>query len=369
MNQNQMMKIMDTPYKILLCVVLTLTTIVGIAQEKVSKTIERNFELNENGELHIENKYGNINFTGWEQNKIKIVASIKVNHRKKESAKELLNRIKVEVNSNNSYASIASVIANRNSGWFADFFNKNNPIDAERSRVQIDYEIFLPKKASLEVSNRFGDVFIDDWIGQLTIDLEHGDLWIGDNINKATIKLEFGKLRARDLSYANITLKNGELTMENSKNLRLLTEGSEIKIGKVNTLELNANKDEILINDVGSVFGASKFATLIIEKLLVDVDLNLKISDFVIYSIEEQNVEINLEQESSDITLHITKFPHHLNVILEEGVVRLPKSYTNVSSTMLNKGKKLRNIEASFGKNKTGQITIKGIKGIVTIND
>ncbi len=359
----------DTHYKSFLWTALMLLTMVGTAQERVSKTIEKSFSLSENGELQLENKYGNITLTGWDQNKVKVVMDVKVNHRKREDAKELLDRIRPEIKSNSSFISVVSVIANRNSGWFADFFNKANPIDTDRSRVQIDYEVFLPKKAKLDITNRFGDIFIEDWTGPLHVVLEHGDLWLNDGLNKADIKLTFGKIRAKDLDYATIMLENGELTMDEAKNLRLTTEGSEIKIGKANALELDSNKDEIAINEVGSVFGSLKFSTFKLQKLIDDVGLDLKIADFVIYGIGQPDAQIIIEQESSDITLNVGEFSHRFDATLEQGVVRLPKNFENVRSDMLDNGKKLRKIEATYGDSKTGHISISGSKGIVTIND
>ena len=359
----------DTHYNSFLWMALMLLTMVGTAQERVSKIIEKSFPLKENGELQLENKYGTITLTGWDQQNVKVVMNAKVNHRKREDAQELLDRIHPEIKSNSSFISVVSVIANRNSGWFADFFNKANPIDTDRSRVQIDYEVFLPKKAKLDITNRFGDILIEDWSGSLNVVLEHGDLWLNESLNKADIQLAFGKIRAKNLDYTTIILDNGELTMDEAKNLRLTTEGSEIKIGKVNALELNSNKDDIAINEVGSVFGSLKFSTFKLQRLMDDAGLDLKIADFVIYSIGQADAQIIIEQESSDITLNVGEFSHLFDATLEQGVVRLPKSFENVRSDMLDNGKKLRKIEATYGDSKTGHISISGSKGIVTIND
>jgi len=79
--------------------------------------------------------------------------------------------------------------------------------------------------------------------------------------------------------------------------------------------------------------------------------------------------EISIEQESSEIRLVVTDFSHRFNATIEQGVVRLPKSYENVNSNILDKGKKLREIEATYGNEKEGLIVIKGLKGIVTLQE
>ncbi|NJB35591.1 hypothetical protein [Croceivirga sp. JEA036] len=369
MKQKILSKIMGTLYKTYLVLLLLLFGGSLMAQESLTKTIHEEFKLDANGELHVENKYGNVKITGWEQSKVKVNITVKVNHKKEDNAKDLLNRVRPEIRSNQSFVSITSLITNRNTGWFADFFNKTNPIDTDRSRVQIDYEVYVPKEAKLNVKNKFGDILIEDWKGELEINLEHGDLWLGETINKANIQLKFGKIRAKSIISARIALKNGELNMDDAKKLQLTTEGSEIQLNATETLELYSNKDEIHLEEVTHLFGSLKFSSIRIEQLQTDIDTELKIVDFVIGKVNSPNATITLTQESSDIAIKTTNFSHRFLATLEQGVVRLPKSYENVVSKILDKGKKLRKIEATYGNKKQGTITISGVKGIVTIND
>jgi hypothetical protein len=362
------MKIMATLYKKFLWMVLVLFSVqLGTAQEQVSKTVEERFPLTDSGELQLENKYGNITVTGWDQDEVFMKIDIVVNRRKRDDAKDLLGRIDPKIKSSNGLVSVKSEVAQKNTGWFADFFNRTNPIDVDRSRVQINYEVFLPKKAKLNITNRFGDVLIEDWKGELRTLIEHGDLWISDNLNKADIILKFGKVRARDLNYASLNLKNGELDMENAKSLRINGSGTDMQMGTINALEVYSNKDDIKLDEAGTVYGNLKFSSLILDRLAQNADLTLKIADFKVMQIIAPKTEIHLEQESSDISLTVTDFSHRFEATLEQGVVRLPKSFENVSSDMLDKGKKLRKIEATYGKSKEGAIRINGIKGIVTL--
>ena len=361
---------MDTRYKLVLYILWVLLWIpIGTAQESVSKTIEKSFPLTNEGELLLENKYGNVTMTGWDQDKVAVVIDIKVNHRKKENAKDLLSRIQPLFRSASGYVSITSEITNKNTGWFADFFNRNNPIDLDRSHVKIDYEVFLPKKAKLKITNRFGDVFIEDWSGGLTAIIEHGDLWVEEDLNKADIELKFGKVRANNLSYAKLTIKNGELEMKDAKSLQIKSDGTDMKINAISSLEIYSNKDDIVLDEVGSIYGDLKFTTMDLNRLTQDVNLIMKIADFRIKHIANPKGKIEIEQESSEISLKVAGFSHRFTAKLEQGVVRLPKSFENVNSTMLNKLKKLREIDATFGKEKQGLISIQGSKGIVTIND
>ena len=361
---------MDTLCKKLLWVALTLALGQGvIAQEQVSKKIERSYTMTDSGELHLENKYGNINIHGWEKDETSVVITIAVNHRKRENAEDLLKRISPVIRDNDNYVSIGYEIAEKSSGFFGNLFEKANPFDFNRSNIQIDYKVYMPAKAELNVTNTFGDVIIEDWKGELKGAIEHGDLWVNEDLNKATVDIKYGKLRARNINYGSLTLKNGDLDMENSKNLRINSSGTEMSINKINSLEFYSNKDEVALEEVGTIYGTLKFTTVEVNKLTKDVDLTMKIADFRISEILASDADIAIEQESSEVSLNITDFAHRFEATLEEGLVRLPKSFENVDSKMLDKGKKLREIYGTYGQNTEGSISISGKKGVILLKE
>ena len=157
--------------------------------------------------------------------------------------------------------------------------------------------------------------------------------------------------------------------MEDAKSLRLNSNGMEMTLGTVNSLEIYSNKDDIALKEVGTIYGNLKFSTLYLESLVQNVDLTMKIADFRVQRIAEPDAEITIEQESSDINLTVTDFSHRFGATLEQGVVRLPRSFENVDSKLLDKGSRLREIRATYGDSRSGVISISGIKGIVTLND
>ncbi|MFH6603786.1 hypothetical protein ACEZ3G_09890 [Maribacter algicola] len=361
---------MDTLCKKLLWIAMAVALGHGVtAQERVSKKLERSYTMTDSGELHLENKYGNINLFGWDKNEVSIVIDIEVNHRKRENAEELLKRIKPIIRDNDDYVSITYEIAEKEGGFFANLFEKANPFDFDRSNIQVDYTVYMPVKAELELTNTFGDVIIEDWKGPLKGKVEHGDLWINDDLNKADIDMKYGKIRAKSIDYGKLTLKNGDLDMENSKNLRINSNGTEISLNTITSLEFDSNKDEVTIKEVGTIYGNLKFTTLKLDRLLTSVDMTMRVADFRVTKILDPKTDIAIAQESSEISFNITGFQHRFEATIEEGLVRLPKSFDNVDSKMLDKGRKLREIKASYGNNPQGKITITGQKGIVLLKE
>lgn len=361
---------MDTLCKKLLFVAMVL--IVGqtvTAQEKVSKKITKTYAMTQAGELHLENKYGNINLNGWDKNEVSVEISIAVNHRKKDSAEELLERIQPIEREGDDFLSLGYEIVEKSSSWFANFFEKANPFDYDRSNIQIDYTVYIPAKAELKVTNTFGDVVIEDWSGKLKALVEHGDVWINQDLNKADITMRYGKLRAQDISYGSIDIKNGQLNMNDSKSLRLNSSGTDISLDAITSLEIYSNKDDLVIEEVNTMFGSLKFTTLELDRLTQEADMTLRIADFRVAEITDPTVDIAIEQESSEISLNVSNFSHQFDATLEQGLVRMPKSFENIDSKMLDKGKKLREIKATYGEDTRGRISIHGKKGVVLLKE
>lgn len=361
---------MDTLCKKLLWLALLLVVSTSVtAQDNVSKKITKTYAMTNAGKLHLENKYGNININGWDKDEVSVEISITVNHRKKENAEELLKRIQPITKENDNFVSLGYEIMEKGSGFFANLFDKANPFDFDRSNIQIDFTVNMPKKAELKVTNTFGDVLIEDWSGKLRALVEHGDIWISENLNKADITMRYGKLRAKNISYASVDIKNGGIDMGNSNSLRLNSSGSDIALDAITSLEIYSNKDDMTIEEVSTMFGSLKFTTLELNRLTKDVDMTLRVADFRVAEIAKPTADIAIEQESSEISLNVTNFPHQFDATLEQGLVRMPKSFENIHSKMLDKGKKLREIKATYGKGTQGRISISGKKGVVLLKE
>lgn len=361
---------MDTLYKkLLLFVAVLVFGLPVMAQEKVSKKVTKTYGFTNAGEIHLDNKYGNINIYGWTKNEVSITVNITVTHKKRDNAQELLERIRPILRESDDFLSVGYEIGENNSGFFSNLFEKANPFDFDRSNVQIDYKVYMPEKAEIEIINKFGDVFIEGWQGVLEADVQHGDMWINENLNKADITLKYGKLRAKNINYGNLNLKNGRLDMDDSSTMRLNSNGSEIDMHVVGSLEFYSNKDEVDLEEVSTLYGVIKFSNIQLRRLAKDIDLILKVSDFTVDQIQTPRANITIEQESSEVSLNITDFPHEFNAVLEEGLVRLPKSFHDVDSEMLDKGKKLRKINAIYGKKVQGRISITGKKGVVLLKE
>ncbi|NMH89551.1 hypothetical protein [Flavivirga algicola] len=339
------------------------------SQEVLTKTIEEIYEMTNAGELQLDNKYGNVTINGWEENDISIKINVKVTNKKKENARNLLNRIVANIKAVDDYVSITSEILEKNTSLFSKYFNKVNPFEFDKSNVEINYTIYLPTNAEINITNKFGDIIIDNWTGRLKANIEHGDLWINEAISNARIAMKFGKLRSQSIAYGTVSLKNGALDIQSSNKLLLKTSGTKIEIDHVKDLEIISSKDEIFIQKTEKIQGELNFSNAEIETVEEKINLKMKVAELRIAKINKPDAFVSINQESSDINISITDLSFMFNATLEQGLLRLPKTFYNIENKMIDKSKRIREISGAYGKSTSGIFSFKGKKGVIVLNE
>lgn len=361
---------MNTFYKqITVLILILMSNLIIEAQESVSKKIVKKFAFTNQGDLTIDSKYGDIVINGWDKDSVAININVKVTHKKAENAKDLLERIQPKIKVVGNLATINSEIVAKSENFLSNYFNKPTVLEFDKTNVQINYTIFLPKSASLNITNKFGDVVLENFTGSLISNVQHGDMWINQNITNASVDIKYGKLKTKSISYANINLKNADLNLESSKNLILNSSGSVIDIVQVQSLELTSNKDKIGVSAIGEIRGNMAFSEINLNTLENEINLTMKVTDFKISKINKPEAYIHIEQESSDININITGMAFKFKANLEQGVLRIPKTFKNLKTFMIDDEKKLREINAIYGVNPLGKFSVTGKKGNIVLID
>lgn len=358
----------DILYKICLLFILSIAWH-GNAQEEVSKTIENTYEFTNAGELQLENKYGNVVINGWDQNKIQITTDITVSKNEKKEAKNLMDRIKPSVTIAGNYINVFSNVEEENHGFFSKLLNSVNPFDLDKGNIRIDYTIYLPMNAEVSIVNRFGDITLSDWDGKLKADLQHGNLWINNDLANAKIKVKYGALKARSITYGKVNLKNSEFDLETSKDLKIESSGSTINITSVANLEIYASKDKITIQNLERIQGELEFSNMKLENVIEDINLTLDVADLRINKIAKPNPTVIIKQKSSELNINITGINIEFYASLEQGLLRIPTSFTNVKTNIIDSRTKLRDVYATYGIGEKGKIQITGKKGVILLKE
>jgi len=239
-------------------------------KHKKEKTIKKEFTVNANAELEVDNSYGNIDIATWNENRTVIEVNISASGNDEEKVQKRLDDITVEFNASSSLVSAKTLFSKKKKSW-SWWGNNNNNIN-----IEINYTIKIPITNSVDLDNNYGSILISKLEGVANISCDYGQLIIGelmadnnslnfDYTNKSTISyMKSGKINA---DYSSFTIDKIEI-------LDLNADYSKSEIGEVTSINYNCDYGKVEINKVNNVHGRGDYVTNQLGAVTGSLNLN-----------------------------------------------------------------------------------------------
>lgn len=164
---------------VLLTFVLLLCNLSAIArpQEKIKKKeISQSYSVSAGDRLQVENRYGNITVTHWNQNTVAIRVEVECKARSEERAQENLDRIQIETKKIGGIVSAVTTIKKEMNS------NSNN------ESMTINYYIQMPPKLAADLNQKYGNINLpSDNNGNMDIHVKYGNLNAGNFTDRKSV--------------------------------------------------------------------------------------------------------------------------------------------------------------------------------------
>jgi len=218
------------------------------------------------GHLSIKNSFGDITIKHHSKETMEIKIEINVVPTKEKNYEKVKDKVRIDIREVGNKLELRTV-------------NELNGISI--SELDIDYTAFVPKNTILEISNQFGNVWIEGTSAQLIGRAQHGDFFSGDVTgNNNSLKVQFGNLRLESLVDAEIKIQHGDLEADRFENVELDVMFSDAEVDNVSGyLDIDLQHSELSIEKVEPA----------LNKLQVDgqfSDIKLQEGDWHEFSIE-----------------------------------------------------------------------------------
>lgn len=164
--------------KILPFLVIFAITELSIAAT-LEETLKKRLPAENVKQVTLSNVNGSVQVTGWDKQEVEIIAYKKVRASDSEKARELLNKLEVEIVETSRDIEITTLLPRRRDkggGFFAWLF------DITGTDVSVKYEIKVPFKMDLDVRSTNGSVQIDHCQGMIKLHTTNGKI-TGDKIS------------------------------------------------------------------------------------------------------------------------------------------------------------------------------------------
>lgn len=289
----------------LLFIALLLPTVVMANNPKFkgkytkTKTLNKEYTVNADAGLRVDNSYGNIDIVTWNENRTVIEVVITTNGNNEERVQEKLDKIDVDFSGSGSLVTAKTIFKGRkNNSW--SFWKKNNNV-----RMEINYTIKIPITNTVDLDNDYGAINITKLEGSCKLSCDYGQVNIGqlmadnnylsfDYTNNSSIEyMKSGKINA---DYSGFTLEKVEDLEINADYTR-----SEV----LNARKINYNNDygKISIGRVDNITGRGSYIPLKIEELRGNLDVNSDYGSVTVRNITASAGNVTIRSDYAGIKL------------------------------------------------------------------
>ncbi len=335
------------------------------------KRIEHVYPIKENTRVEIYNKYGNVHVNTWEKDSVKIRIKITAQANRPQNADKQINRVRFSVEKSEGYVVCKTIYGQQGElGKLVDEIDRvGKMLFNNYHKVTINYEVFLPAKTDLVVSNKFGDIYMPSWTGDLSLDLSYGDLRARKIKNAKRIKLMYaGKAIIDEIDRGDMNAAFSDVIIDHVKTLDLKSRSCDISIEQADDLTVSSSHDKFMIEQVEDFDGSMSFTKCRIRKLMGPMDITSKYGDITVKDVMPTASKIRLMGEYTDYTINYAQDASvSFDLTLDDNGkdLVLPKSDVVISKDD-NDGK-LRYISGKLGKAGSCSLSINGKSSYVFI--
>lgn len=295
---------MKNMYKYLLVIFLIPLTITATERKgkyTKTKTINKEYKVNDDATLNVDNRYGNIVITSWDQNTIEIKVTITTNGNNEEKVEKRLEQIDVDFDGNSNFVSAKTIIEKNSSSW--GFWGKNNNVN-----MQIDYLIKMPVSNNIDLENDYGSISIDKLEGTSNINCDYGKLNIGELLNsRNSINIDYtNKSNIDFMKDGDINADYSTLHIEKSGRTKLNADYSHISFGMVSNLDYDCDYGDLKIEQAGNVNGNSDYMRTTIEKLNGSGYFDKDYGSIKVYELSENFKNLDIKSSYTQIKIGVT---------------------------------------------------------------
>ncbi|MBL6446120.1 DUF4097 family beta strand repeat protein [Fulvivirga sp. 29W222] len=341
---------------------------------KLTKTIERDFSMSENGYLELINKYGQVVINTWSKDSVNVKVKITAYGKDYDDAEKMLERVDIDFRSTSPYLTIETIL-DRKSGFFKELWNNISDYSKtllSKNKIEIDYEINMPETMVLDIENKFGDIYMHEVSGKCRINLMHGNLRANKFNAASNIEVGYGDVRIKQLNEGVLVLKGVEADIIKLGNVNIKSSSSEVTIKEANKISLDSRGDQRFnIDKVSILEGKATFSKIELQEMEKTLKLDMNYGELRVKSIPFSFNKIDLSGKYTDITLGFMPNSYLLvDISAKDESLFLPHENVKLDKVYTDDKQRYVRVKGRIGakSNYPGNVYINTSGGDVTIN-
>jgi len=298
---------------------------------KMEKKYQEIFEAKSTDKLEISNKYGEIIINTWVSDSVKIDAVVLAEGKSQEIVNREISRVEVTIRKvGGLIAGVTKVDQGKGRSVFGDLVTQVEDISKSvlgSNRLAINYEVWIPEYLTIDLDNKFGDIYLDNLKGKVAINLNQGDLRANRIESDLILKHSLGKHTIAFVRNADLNLRGVSSKINELERLVIQSGSSEVWIEKVSHLQLDSRNDKYQVLFANSIVGTGNFTDLNLEVLTKAADLDFIYGKIYLAQPNRNFDQIKIVAKSTDVRMILDQYSYIKTKIsgIEEKMV-LPNS-------------------------------------------
>ena len=253
--------------------------------------------------LAVTNKYGTVQVTNWKKDSVMIRSEIKAVASGKEKMEKMFDGVKINM-TETKYQINAETSFSQNIGMvFENFKGMTSKLITYDSRVEINYYINVPEYINLKIDNKYGDVYMEDNSGELSLVVSNGSFRASAIGKDANLTLTFCNADIGSMTSGKIEASFSEISAGNMGDVTISSISSKYEIRKAGSLKLESRRDKFNIENISSIRGTSYFTDFRLRDLRQEATLSTRYGNIDVMKIGQGFSSINLNSGYTDISL------------------------------------------------------------------
>jgi hypothetical protein len=259
---------------------LLITTSMMAQNDGYIKQVKKDFTVNPETRLEISNKYGNVDIVNRDDQAIAIEVKIKVNARDKSRADELLNMIDINIEQNGNVISAVTDIDK-------DFGRVFRGINLGNGGLEINYKVSMPKTVPLNLSNKYGNVFINELVSTSVLDIKYGKLTANKILHDSKepltkIFLAYSNAAVQETRWIELDIKYSKMNITESKALVILSKYSKLYIDNGSSIVCESKYDTYELGSLSNLVANAAYSHYEAKEVTDKLQLETKYTDVMV---------------------------------------------------------------------------------------
>jgi len=301
-----------------------------------SKKIKKEFDVTTNTLLKVTNKYGNIDMSVWDKNKISFEITITTYGSDEKAVEKKLKQINVLFDANANYVSAITDFEHTNK-WSL-WSNKKNV------NYEINYTIKLPKTNQINITNDYGIILLDELEGSAIIHCSYGKLIIGDlkNVNNTIYADYVDASTINFIEGGTINTDYSKLEIDGANNLDLTSNYSDISLNKVEELNFNSDYGSLKVENGCFIKGSGDYLTMKFGRVKESLNLNSDYGSIRVNKILTGFKQVDIKADYTGIKMGVhTDIDFDFMMKLDYGNLKIDKNKFNFDKKVEKKSSKV----------------------------